>query len=123
MSRAVSSARIHFESSTLVLTVAAGGLGSLAIERLTHLESEFQSWLTTSARTVIVDLTNVTDAGSGLLGCLARFRQQLQRAGKKLVVCGDRCGLVEHVGWSTLMCLQADVPQALRQAVRTWVSI
>lgn len=123
MSRPVSSARICFETSSLILTVAPGNYGSLELSRLAHLEAELEGWLSTSAATVILDLSQVRDSGSGLLGCLARLRTNLQRMGKSLVLCGDATGLIALVGWSELMNLQSDVAQAVRQTARSLMSI
>jgi anti-anti-sigma regulatory factor len=124
MTRAILSARPVFETESLVLTLDSGTFGSLELDRLDQLETELREWrLTTAARFVVIDLSRVTSCGSGLLGCLARLRTQLELMGKKLVVCGDNTGLIEVVGWAVQMNLQADVQQALRHAVRSLVSI
>ncbi len=118
MIRPLCSARFITESPMLVLTLNSGTYGSLELDRLEQLEDEFREWgLATSASDIIIDLSKVTACGSGLLNCLARFRQQLALRGKRLVLCGDQTGLIAQVGWSLLMNLQTDLDQALEHCV------
>lgn len=125
MIKSICTTRLIADSQTLVITLNAGSYGSLEVDRLNRLDqldAEFREWrLAPSASEIIVDLSMVTTCGSGLLGCLARFREQLARMGKRLVICGDQSGLIAHVGWSKLMNLQADLDQALEHSVRTAV--
>lgn len=118
----ICSARFIADSQMLVLTLDAGTYGSLELDRLEQLNAEFREWrLATSASDFVIDLSNVTAYGSGLLGCLARLREQLESLGKRLVICGDQFGLITQVGWSELMNIQSDFEQALQHSLHTAV--
>ncbi len=107
-------------SRTLVIQLKSGTYGSLDLDQLDQLEAEFREHsLIHSADEVIVDLSAVKTGGSGLLGCLSRFRDDLSQAEKRLVICGDQIGLIALVGWSQRMNLRADLCQALDHSVRT----
>jgi anti-anti-sigma regulatory factor len=122
MTKSICSARLITGSQTLVLTLNSGTYGSLELDLLEQLAAEFREWsLATSANDMIVDLSKVTAYGSGLLGCLARFREQLASMRKRLVICGDQSGVVAHVGWSQLMDVQPDLKQALEHSLRSAV--
>jgi anti-anti-sigma regulatory factor len=115
-------ARLITGSSTLILTLAPGMYGSLELDRLQQLDAELGEWrLVASPHHMIIDLSKVTAYGSGLLGCLARHRQQLALMGRRLLLCGDQSGLIADVGWSGLMNLQLNLEQALEHGVRVAV--
>lgn len=106
-------------SRTLILELNSCAYGSLDLDRLKQLDSELRDIsLISAADVVILDLSNVTTGGSGLLTCLGRFRDDLSQDGKRLIVCGDRVGLIAQVGWSQRMNLTADIRQALDRSLR-----
>lgn len=122
MTQSLCSACLIAGSRTLVIHLESGTYGSLDLDRLEQLASDFRELsLISSADEVIVDLSAVKTGGSGLLICLNRFCDDLERSGKRLVICGDHVGLIACVGWAKRMNLQTDLRQALDHSVRAAV--
>ena len=67
----------------------------------------------TAEKNVILDLSEVAISGSAFLTCLDSFERQLKSAGRRLVVCRDRIGLIKIVNWAKRMNYQCDLAAAL----------
>ncbi len=108
--------RLIPDAQTLLISLKPGTYGSLETALLDRLSAELTSLRRSAAvDDFIVDLTGVTLGGSRLLSCLVTFREELLIVGKRLIVCGDEVGLIEHAGLADLLNLQANFGVALMQ--------
>lgn len=109
----------HVESlDTVIVTVPAENYGSTNIDLLQSLDSAFADLaVNTASISVVLDLCAIEISGSHFLACLDSLEKQLASTGRRLVVCGDRTGLIQLVNWSDRMCCQRDLVAALNQCV------
>jgi len=100
--------------NTVIVTIPGQNFGSTNVELLQVLHVSLDEAATgTDSETVILDLSDIEISGSGFLTCLDLFQRQLASAGRQLVVCGDRTGLIELVNWAGRMRYQVDLTAAL----------
>jgi anti-anti-sigma regulatory factor len=112
------------KAACLLLTPAAGTYGSIELSALDELAASLAACgcaqdIDETVTHVIVDLSLISVGGSGLLGVLAQFRQQLAVQGRTLSLCGDQTGLLRKVGWNRLLPLFETLYEALEHAGQT----
>ena len=117
------SSRYISKAACLLLTPAAGTYGSTELDTLERQGERLVACGCGEAphapvTQVVVDLSLVSVGGSGLLGVLAQFRQQLALEGRTLCLCGDQTGLLQMVGWSRLLPVFGTLYEALEHAGR-----
>ena len=101
---------------TVIVTVPVANYGSTNFDLLMRLDSAFADVAgNTASLSVILDLSAIEISGSHFLACLDSLEKQLASTGRRLVVCGDRTGLIQLVNWSDRMSYQRDLVSALNQ--------
>ena len=117
MTRHLMSVQRIEEHDTILISVSAGNYGSLNIAKLRALRIALHATaVERSSSTVILDLSAVESCGSGFLTCLDSCYRALHKAGRCLIVCGDRTGLIEIVNWTERLQYQPDLHSALKQS-------